>query len=183
MNEHEDRSKWPVWAEETIVIEEPTPEWQIKGEEEKKQLLSLLDPFEIIDIEHIGSTSIPSLPAKPIIDIMTKVKDFSRSDEMVAVLSEHDWNYIPPSLDQREWRKYFVKVHNNKRVAHLHIVQEGSERWDEHLQFRNTLRNNPKLVAEYATLKKRLAHEFAGDREAYTEAKSEFIQKILKRYV
>ncbi|MDQ0208813.1 GrpB family protein [Alkalicoccobacillus murimartini] len=181
MSKSEDKSEWPVWAEETIIIEESSLEWQIKGEEEKRHLHALLQPLEVQAVEHIGSTSIPSLPAKPIIDIMAKVKSFDKIEEIIATLSKHDWNYVPPNLDQREWRKYFVKVHNNKRVAHLHIVKEGTVKWDEHIQFRDTLRSQPVLVKEYAELKKKLATKFENNREAYTEAKSEFIQSVLKR--
>ncbi|WP_260682015.1 GrpB family protein [Alkalicoccobacillus porphyridii] len=181
MSEYVDKSQWPVWAEEPIIIEEPTPMWQVMGEEEKKKLFTLLGAFAVKEIEHIGSTSIPNLPAKPIIDMMAKIKDFGQLKEIIQVLEEFDWHYVPQDLDQREWRRYFVKVHNDKRVAHLHLVKEGTQRWDEHLKFRDTLRENKNVVQEYASLKKRLAIKFTDDREAYTEAKSQFIQSIIKQ--
>lgn len=180
MTSDSDQSQWPVWANEKVYIEEPNPNWARMGEEEKEALRNLLRTYSVHAIEHIGSTSVPQLPAKPIIDLMIKVEDFSGIGKLIPLLAQHDWIYVPQSLDQREWRRYFVKVRDQKRVAHLHIVKAGTEKWDEHLLFRDTLRAEPDLAKQYAALKKQLSFQYSEDREAYTEAKAQFIKSILK---
>jgi GrpB-like predicted nucleotidyltransferase (UPF0157 family) len=99
----------------------------------------------------------------------------------VGNLSLSDWHYVPPELDKHHWRRFFVKVENDKRVAHLHLMQEGEERWGEQLEFRNRLRADGHLADQYAALKRRIAKEFNHDREKYTEAKTAFINKVLRQ--
>ncbi len=70
-------------------------------------------------------------------------------------------------------------MNDDKRIEHLHLMLPGEERWEQQLLFRDRLRANPQFVAEYASLKRRLAEQFAYDREAYTEAKTEFVQRVL----
>lgn len=142
--------------------------------------ISEYPPFGINQVRHIGSTSIPNLPAKPIIDLMADSDSFEQITDIAALLARYDWHYIPPHLDNRDWRRFFVKVKNDKRVAHLHLMLKGEERWEKQLLFRDRLRANPRLASEYACLKKKLAQEFNHDREAYTEAKTKFVDRVLK---
>ena len=169
----------PVWAFETIEIKNPDPIWKEKGFREREELYHLLSAFGVKQVEHIGSTAIPNLPAKPIIDLMASIPSLDPIDEIVEKLSLHEWHYVPPELDKQFWRRFFVKVKNNKRVAHLHLMQEGEERWENQLKFRNKLRTNAHLTEKYAVIKYQLAQEFSNDREAYTKAKTEFINKVL----
>lgn len=180
MKEIYDEATWPVWANETINIVEPNHNWKEKGEHEKALLLNLLPTFGIIDIQHYGSTSIPNLPAKPIIDLMAKIDSFKKIKEISSLLANYDWNYVPPTLDNRAWQRFFVKVINDKRVVHLHIMLEGEERWEKQLLFRDLLRNNQKFIDEYAILKRNLANKYNNDRESYTKAKTEFINYVLE---
>ncbi|MCZ8538150.1 GrpB family protein [Paenisporosarcina quisquiliarum] len=175
-NEHKNT---PVWAFETIELKKPDPIWKDKGVREKEELYNLLSVFSVKQVEHIGSTAIPNLPAKPIIDLMASIPSLELIHEIVENLSLHEWHYVPPELDKQPWRRFFVKVKNDKRVAHLHLMQEGEERWEQQLKFRNKLRTNAHLAEEYATIKCHLAQEFNNDRESYTEAKTEFINKVL----
>lgn len=170
---------FPVWAYEKIAIEKPDPTWKDKGIRESEELYNLLSAFGVREVEHIGSTSIPNLPAKPIIDLMASISSLHDIKEIEEVLSLYDWHYVPPVLDKQEWRRFFVKVKKDKRVAHLHLMLDGEDRWKEQLDFRNKLRANVDLTKQYATLKKQLAEEFNNDREKYTEAKTEFIKKVL----
>ncbi|MBD0378958.1 GrpB family protein [Paenibacillus sedimenti] len=169
---------WPVWATEEVEIQSPNPEWLEKGRQERERLLELLLPLGILEVEHIGSTSIPGLPAKPIIDIMASTEAFHNLNEIIDVLSQFDWHYVPPELDGREWRRFFVKVRDDKRAAHLHLMLKNEERWGQQLQFRDILRKDYDLVNEYSEIKVRLAQQFKNDREAYTEAKTHFIQNV-----
>ncbi|WP_096435863.1 GrpB family protein [Alteribacter populi] len=174
------QSDWPVWATESVEIIEPDPKWIDKGMQEKNELYTILSPYGITEVEHFGSTSIRHLLAKPIIDLMAKTESFERIDEISSALIKIDWHFVPPNLDNRPWRRFFVKVKNDKRSAHLHIMYEGDERWEKQLLFRDRLRMNEKLRAEYAHLKRNLAKEFQGDREAYTKAKTTFVNKVLE---
>ena len=88
---------------------------------------------------------------------------------------------VPPDLDQRPWRRFFVKVADGRRSAHLHVMSPDSPRWRQQLNFRDALRADPVLTAEYAALKRTLADQYADDREAYTAAKADFIRSVLDR--
>lgn len=171
---------WPVWANESVEIVNANPDWQDKGRCEEQQLYELLTPLGISKVIHIGSTSIPGLPAKPIIDLMAETDSFDRVLDISAKLAIYDWHYVGPELDERPWRRFFVKVKNNRRVAHLHLMIKGTERWEQQLLFRNRLRENPQLVYDYSNLKQKLAKKCNQDREAYTKAKTEFIKQVLK---
>ena len=179
MAKNDEYKNTPVWAYEKIDIKNPDPMWKNKGLREKEELSNLLSAFSVKKVEHIGSTSIANLPAKPIIDLMASFPSLESIHEIVKTLSVHDWHYVPPELDKQPWRKFFVKVKNDKRVAHLQLMHEGEERWEKHLEFRNKLRSNVYLAEEYAIIKCRLAQEFNNDREGYTEAKTAFINKVL----
>ncbi|ALS78447.1 hypothetical protein AUO94_07120 [Planococcus kocurii] len=180
MSKNEDQTNWPVWATESIEIANPDPTWLEKGKQEENQLYSLLSRFGIGQVIHIGSTSVPNLPAKPIIDLIADVDSFEQITDISPLLFNHDWHYVPPHLDNKDWRRFFVKVKNDKRVAHLHLMLKGEERWEKQLLFRDKLRDNPHLVIEYAGLKNKLAQEFSLDREAYTEAKTKFVNLVLR---
>ncbi|AYC28662.1 GrpB family protein [Paenisporosarcina cavernae] len=170
----------PKWAYEKIKIVSPNPFWEKQAIEWKDEVRKLLMPLGIEQVEHIGSTSIPGLPAKPIIDLMARVPNLEMTNELITNLEKHDWHYVPPELDMRNWRRFFVKVKENRRVAHLHIMQSNEKRWEEHLVFRDTLKENRDLLNEYAILKSTLAMQFKDDREQYTTAKSHFIENVLR---
>ncbi|MBP2001558.1 GrpB-like predicted nucleotidyltransferase (UPF0157 family) [Paenibacillus shirakamiensis] len=172
-------SNWPLWAVEAVHISPSNPAWLTQGSIEQAALAPLLSPFGMTRIEHIGSTSVSGLPAKPIIDLMAQISSFEHIEAISEQLAPFDWHYVPPELDEREWRRFFVKVHEDQRIAHLHLMLEGEERWEKQLTFRNRLRANPQLTEQYAELKLQLAATFADDREAYTLAKTQFIEQVL----
>ncbi|MGG4146888.1 YfiT family bacillithiol transferase [Paenibacillus algorifonticola] len=174
-------NSWPVWATEPVEIKSPDPAWLVKGTQEVNRLREILYPFGVREIEHMGSTSIPNLPAKPIIDMMAKIKSFNDVEKVIESLNADHWNYVPPELDGHEWRRFFVKVKNDRRDCHLHLMLEDEEHWEKQIKFRNKLREQPNLAEQYAELKRKLAEENREDREAYTEAKTDFIKSILGR--
>ncbi|MGM0751711.1 MAG: GrpB family protein [Bacillota bacterium] len=176
-----EHNHWPKWAVETIEIVPPNPDWIDRGNAAVKELLQLLDPFGVKEVEHVGSTSIRDLPAKPIIDLMAKIPSFGGLEEIAEKLGEDQWHYVPPKLDNRPWRRFFIKVEKEKRVAHLHLMLEGEPRWEQQRLFRDRLNGTPSLKEEYAELKKHLADKFPDDREAYSEAKTVFIQRVLDK--
>jgi GrpB-like predicted nucleotidyltransferase (UPF0157 family) len=92
-------------------------------------------------------------------------------------LAADGWCYVPPDLDQRPWRRFFVKpdASGQHRIAHLHVIQAGHPRWSQQIAFRDALRRDGELARRYEDLKRRLSARYANDREAYTEAKAAFI--------
>jgi GrpB-like predicted nucleotidyltransferase (UPF0157 family) len=170
---------WPAWATEPVDLVDADPNWTVRGEQERGHLETLLAPWLTARVEHIGSTAIPDLPAKPIIDLQAPVTDLGDLDPIAAALAPHDWHYVDPDLDQRPWRRFFVKVTDGRRSAHLQVMTSDSPRWHQQIAFRDALRADPILTADYAALKHVLAAKHADDREAYTAAKSDFIRTVL----
>ncbi|MGW4096577.1 GrpB family protein [Mycobacterium sp. NPDC004974] len=169
----------PAWATEPVYLADADPAWALRGEQDRGQLEVLLAPWLIARVEHVGSTSIPGLAAKPIIDLQALVADLVDPQQLVAALQPHGWHYVDPDLDRRPWRRFFVKVTGGRRSAHLHVMTPDSPRWRQQLIFRDALRANPVLVAQYAALKRALASEHSDDREAYSTAKADFVASVL----
>ena len=119
----------------------------------------------------VGSTAVPGLAAKPILDLQAAVADLRCAPSIAAVLGPEHWHYVDPDLDARPWRRFFIKASDGHRVAHLHVMTLGSARWSEQLAFRDALRADRRLVESYAAMKVALAAQHADDREAYSAAK------------
>jgi len=169
------RQSYPAWATEPVRMVPPDPAWPGKA----RQLQIELSGLGIENIEHVGSTAIPDLPAKPIIDLVANVPSFDILDQLAIQLRPSGWHYVPPELDQRPFRRLLIKVENEKRAAHLHLMLPDSMERKAEIRFRDLLISNPELKARYATLKQRLAAEYPNDREAYTNAKTNFIKEAL----
>lgn len=170
---------WPAWATEKAEVRPPDAGWQRRGRQECRPLETDLAPWLVALAEHVGSTAVPGLPAKPILDLQVAVADLTCAPDIAAALAPAGWHYVSPELDRRPWRRFFVKVVNGARAAHLHVVSRDSARWGEQLAFRDALRDDPTLVQRYAALKRVLVLEHADDREAYTDAKGGFIRAVL----
>ena len=150
--------------------------WPSKFEFERTLLEAVLAPWLVGQIEHIGSTAVPLLPAKPIIDIMAPVHNLELSRPAIKVAMEAGYVHYPYKAEVMHW---FCKPSPSLRTHHLHLVPFGSLLWRQRLAFRDALRANAVLAAEYAELKLRLAAEFPRDREAYTDAKEPFVRRVL----
>ncbi|HEX8869821.1 MAG TPA: GrpB family protein [Lentzea sp.] len=114
---------------------------------------------------------------------MAAITDLDAVVEQAAdQLSAHGWCYVPPELDQRPWRRFFVKpdASGQRRKAHLHLIQAGHHRWTDQIRFRDALRSDETLAQAYEDLKRRLTEQHGHDREAYTEGKAAFVAKVLK---
>lgn len=173
-------SDWPAWATEKVEVRPADPAWQERGEEERLLLGANLGAWLVAPIEHVGSTAVPNLPAKPILDFQAAVDTFDGTADIAAALAITGWHHVPPELDARAWRRLFVKVSQGHRVAHLHVMLLSNARWRQQLGFRDALRADPRRVQRYAALKQRLAAQHATNREAYTAGKADFIAEILK---
>jgi GrpB-like predicted nucleotidyltransferase (UPF0157 family) len=173
----------PPWAHERAELRPHDPQWGESGRAECARLAELLAPWLADGVEHVGSTAVPGLAAKPVIDLMASVRD---PDAVVSQagqrLAADGWCYVPPELDQRPWRRFFVKPDASglRRIAHLHVITSGHARWAEQIAFRDALRSDAQLARRYADLKGTLAAQHGDDREAYTAAKAAFIAAALR---
>jgi GrpB-like predicted nucleotidyltransferase (UPF0157 family) len=172
----------PPWAYEQPEIHPYDPRWSRRAAGECARLEDLLAPWVDGGVKHAGSTAVPGLAAKPVIDLMAQAAD---PGAIVALAGERlaadGWCYVPPELDHRPWRRFFVKpdASGQHRIAHLHVIRAGHPRWSEQIAFRDALRRDGELARRYEDLKRRMAARHPNDREAYTEAKAAFIAEAL----
>jgi GrpB-like predicted nucleotidyltransferase (UPF0157 family)/RimJ/RimL family protein N-acetyltransferase len=158
------------------------PEWQAQAIEEMTQLRAVLPSSKIIDIQHVGSTAIPQMAAKPIIDIQIAVPSLEEM-KLLAVPALQKLGYEFWSENPDPERLFFVKgmpPFGEKRTHHVHIVEPTSKHWRGKIYFRNYLIAHPAIAKEYQELKIKLAQHYTYDREEYTNAKAEFVARILK---
>ena len=162
-----------------IVIEPYDPQWPAAFEAERRVLDEVLAPWLVGAIEHVGSTAVPRLAAKPVIDIMAPVESLDASCDAIEALAGAGYCYFPYRAAVMHW---FCKPSEAVRTHHLHVVPHGSPLWRERLAFRDALRTDPALAARYAALKHELAARFGADRDGYTDAKTEFIREALAQH-
>ncbi|NIW43530.1 MAG: GrpB family protein [Gammaproteobacteria bacterium] len=153
------------------------PIWPEKYQTEAWQIEKIFKD-NLIAIHHIGSTAIPSIKAKPVIDIMVIVQDI----EKVAAINPAmiRLGYIPRGEYGIRGRRYFNKNTSGVRSHHVHIYALGNPEIDFHLDFRDYLRAHPTEAQAYSNLKEGLASQYRYDSEAYSESKTEFVKRILE---
>lgn len=159
----------------TVMLLPYTLAWKRLFEDEKAILQAGLGAH-IMDIQHVGSTSIPGMVAKPIIDIAIAVKDFEEAKICIDPIGHLGYHYRGELGIPR--RHYFVK--GDPRTHHIHMVEITSQDWVNQLLFRDYLTQHPESSQEYADLKIDLTQQYPKDRESYLKAKAPFIQHILK---
>jgi GrpB-like predicted nucleotidyltransferase (UPF0157 family) len=144
----------------------------------RDELHAVFSPLSVA-VEHIGSTSVPGLAAKPVIDVLLGAQSLSDIESRIDPLGELGYAYVSKYERQIPMRRYFVKPPAASLRVHVHGVELGSSIWREHLMFRDALRGDPDLRAQYQMLKLQLAEEFADDKSAYTAAKGPFFRSAL----
>ena len=155
--------------------------WHRRGEHLSRQLDVALAPWLVAPVAHVGSTAVPGLAAKPILDVQAAVLDFACAEPVARALGPAGWHLVPAEFDARPYRRFLVLVVDDHRAAHLHLLLATGPRWSEQLAFRDALRADPGLKREYAGLKRALAAEHGTDREAYTAGKEGFVRSVLLR--
>lgn len=163
-----------------IVEVKPYDEQWVSIFEKESYKLHEVFGSEIIEVHHIGSTSVNGLRAKPIIDIMPVVRDINRIDDfntaMVAI------GYEPKGENGIAERRYFQKGGDN-RTHHVHIYEWGNTEIERHLAFRNYLRAHPDVASKYGNLKEKLSQRFPYDIESYIKGKEQLVLEIDRKAI
>lgn len=156
-------------------------EWAIRFLEEKKKLKDIFGELAL-HIYHIGSTAIPNIHAKPVIDIMIEVSDIHKVDQLNEMME--DQGYEAKGENGIANRRYFQKGGDN-RTHHVHVFEKGNDEIERHLAFREYMIAHPEEAKRYSELKQQLSKEFLKDPIGYTDGKDAFIKEIdrkAKRY-
>jgi len=168
-----------IWDDihEAVEVVPCDPTWPVQFEAERARIAAALGDLAL-EIHHIGSTAIPGLDAKPVIDTMVVVQSLDSAVECIAPLQELGYAFIdyPQNTDRRFFRK------GKPRTHHLHIVEAGSQSLADHIDFRDALRADADLRRQYQELKHALRTQHARERARYSESKSEFVARVLAQW-
>ncbi len=171
-------------VKEEVAIVPYDARWPKLFEEEKQHLLSCLPKDIIRRIEHFGSTAVPGLSAKPIVDMLIEAVSLEETQKKVAPILEaqgYDYFWRPTwGDDTPPFYAFFIKRdQEGRRTHHIHIVERHFEHWDR-LLFRDYLIEHPEIAQEYENLKLRLSASLCHDRVLYTKAKTDFVVRVTK---
>lgn len=157
-----------------VVIMNYDPNWPRMFEDERVRILAVLGD-KVVAIEHIGSTAVVGLGAKPIIDLMIGVRSLADAEPCISRLASIGYKYRPENEAKFPERRFF-----DRPSYHLHMVDVSSDFWRRHLIFREYLKIRPEKASQYLELKKELASKYHTDREGYSDAKKQFIATALE---
>ncbi|MSQ13404.1 MAG: GrpB family protein [Dehalococcoidia bacterium] len=146
-------------------------------EQARREILHAIGPW-IVAVEHIGSTAVPGLAVKPIVNIIAGLRRLEDAPQYIAALQPLSWRYAPENEASFPERRYFDRDLAGVRAEHLHMVETASEFWERHLLFSDFLRAHRDVAQEYAQLKRELANKFRDQRDTYTDAKGPFIRQV-----
>ena len=161
-----------------LVLSEYQDTWPLQFLQVAEQLRTTV-PVPDAALEHIRSTSVPGLCAKPVLDVLPGGRSLAEVEAAVPALGAAGFVYRPEYEVAVPDRRYFVRPEGQTARVHLHAVVLGGLLWRQHLHFRDALREGPLLREQYAKLKRGLAIAHAADKAAYTEAKAPFIRQVL----
>ena len=160
-----------------ISISPYDPNWPADFLEESRLLYQSI-PNDKLKIEHIGSTSIPHLDSKPIIDIMIGLENFEFAADYIESIINLGYEYHSEYENTMPDRKFFTKQKAGVKTHHIHMVEFDSFFWNRHLLFRDYLRNNKNARDDYSSIKQVLAKKEWTNENEYAQAKNSFIRKI-----
>jgi len=166
------------WTDEPVRIVAYDPKWPVRFEEERAALAALIGDWVVGGIHHVGSTSVPGLESKPVIDILVGIRDLEEPRSCFGRLAAIGYLHAPYRREEMHW---LCKPDPSRRTHHLHLVPVDSARFRDELAFRDYLRAHNDVAEEYGALKRRLASGLSKDREAYTDAKTEFIRTTVRQ--
>lgn len=180
MKKLEEMTLEELWELFPIILKEHSANYAKWYEEEKQNLTELFADFEIQRLNHIGSTSVEGLIAKPIVDILLEFPDGYDFERVSTMLQNSGWISMIKDDEKQimELNKGYTPEGFAEKVYHLHV--RALDDWDE-LYFRDYLREYPDVAREYEELKLSLKEEYEHDRDAYTDEKSDFVQKYSQK--
>jgi len=164
-------------VDQTVYLVDHDPSWHERFVAQRDVLLRLLSPWLAAPPEHVGSTAVPGLRAKPVVDIVAPVVALNAAQ--VPVLEADGWLFWADDPN-RSYRLWFLRPAPAARTHHLYLMQHDHPELRGLLLFRDALRGDPALRLEYAALKERLAEQYRTDRDAYSDAKSDFIRSVVE---
>lgn len=164
---------------ETIELTPYSPMWPVTFDIEKGRLTEIFGADAVI-IEHVGSTAVPGLGGKPIIDILVGAPSVEVFDRYVPALVETGYKHVEEFKLAFPQRRFLVKTHGQPGHFNMNAVKYDTPFWKDLIAFRDVLRADPVVAERYWRLKGLLATRFRNDRQAYSNAKTEFIQNALK---
>jgi len=160
----------------TVELRPSAAEYPVLFEGERARLGQVLGPLAQ-DIQHVGSTSIPGLAGKPILDLAVAVQQAAQMNACIVPLEELGYTFLG---DREGWGEYFfARGPDDARTHYLHMLPLTHPKWREYLLFRDVLRQRPDLRDEYHHIKTALAQEYAECRAEYTARKGVFVQRVL----
>lgn len=161
----------------TVRLANYQPEWEMLFNTEKRLLKRIIGKH-VSDIEHIGSTSVPDLASKPIIDMIAAVNDLAVYKQLIEPFAALGYEFMPGRVFVD--RVFFPKGPRENRTYHLNLVVKDSDQWQQTIAFRDYLRKNKIARIKYQAYKTELAAKYPNDRTSYTKAKEQFISQLLK---
>ena len=162
----------------TVQVIDYDPAWPERFEAERALLLRTV-PGVFLSMEHVGSTAVPGLAAKPTIDVLGVVDELDAVLRSVEPLAAAGYDFRPGAFPDDEHHLFFRKVRAGKRLVHLHVLVSWSPAVDEYRLFRDFLRANPAAAARYGAYKRALAARFPDRRQSYVEAKQGEVEVLL----
>jgi GrpB-like predicted nucleotidyltransferase (UPF0157 family) len=171
-------------VKEVVAVVPYDTNWPLLFQQERQQLLSCLPGTLIKRVEHFGSTAVPGLAAKPIIDMLVEVTSLDETRRKVPPILEpqgYDYFWRPTwGDDTPPFYAWFIKRDSQgNRTHHIHFVEAHFEVWDRIL-FRDYLIDHPEIAKQYSMLKMRLSDNYSNDRVSYTKAKTDFVVRVTK---
>jgi GrpB-like predicted nucleotidyltransferase (UPF0157 family) len=155
------------------------PAWLARFAEEAARVSTVMARWLAEPVEHIGSTSVPGLAAKPVVDMLAAVESLTDGSAIVDALETAGWLFWPDDPG-RDYRLWFLRPRPDARTHHLQVLQRGDAHAVALLAFRDALRADERLRSAYAQLKHQLAKQHPSNRNAYTNAKSDFVAGVLR---
>jgi GrpB-like predicted nucleotidyltransferase (UPF0157 family) len=163
-----------------IEVRDYDPRWPVMFDEESERLRDIFGAA--VTIEHIGSTSVPGLPAKPIIDLLVGIRSLTEAKVIyVEPLAALGYTYIPEYESWLPAELFFRKGIPGPWTHHVHVMKPSNPRWQDHLLFRDYLRSHPETASAYGGLKKSLAASFGNDIAGFRNGKHQFVTAVVAK--
>ena len=164
-----------------LVIGTYDPKWPLVYEKERAAILGAIGD-RLVAIEHVGSTSVPGLGAKPIVDILAGLPRLADAEACIRPLAELGYHFVPEAMldlpDDRYFERWTDGYEQGTEIAHLHLTEHNAPFWRDHVRFRDLLRQQPETAAAYERLKRQLAPLHTSG-ATYASAKTDFITSVL----